>query len=399
MLTQQRKLISNNGELYIIPLAIFCIWPLLGVLISAVIILSGWSITKKQYYILFCLLALYLGLINSTKLVQNDLINYVSYFKEVPQHHFLRYIFVTRKEPIFFIYNYLCYYLTGGSIKLYLIITTFISYIFLFVAIYKYYNTIRNKPEIIIFAILIIAFFPQLFSLSAQVIRQFMAASIMVYAMVLKLINNKKVGIYILLAIFIHSTTLFFVPLIYFNALKKRISPKLIIIVLLAALTFFSVLPLIINKVIDLLGSNFITYALIRVKEGSTFYLKPLSLVVWLTLFFLMGISICHQFNSKNFIYKTGQIHFLNIFLLLGIFILANYRVLEISKRFFFFVYFFFPFIFPLFFLSLKMEIKMLRFLLIIGFLFFFVYRLEFGTWHYAPLLKLLFGNVFSFLK
>lgn len=128
------------------------------------------------------------------------------------------------KEPVFFIFTYLMYYLTNGNVAIYLIISTVLAYTFFFTAIYKFFMIYTNNNSIIVFAILLAAFFPQLFSLSAHLNRQFIAASILLYALVMKLFYNKNIWLFQLIAILTHSTTLLFVPLLYFKPLQKKLA-------------------------------------------------------------------------------------------------------------------------------------------------------------------------------
>jgi len=388
-----------NNYLSILPVFFFPLLPLVSVLFSVLIILyNNKEVRKYNYYIFFILLALYLGFINGSKVPESDLIYYIQNYSNAGKFPFWTYILIHHKEPGFFIYNYITYYLFFGNVTLYLIVTTFISYILLFVAVYKYYHKIYNKSKVIIFSILIVAFFPQLFSLSAQIMRQFMAGAILVYAMVQKFFYGKKAWYYLLLAALIHSSVIFFIPFIYFKLLEKRFSFKLIFILTILAFIIKQTISPFTAWLLNKLGYNFLTYVFVRASEGTISNLKPISLLGLLTLAILVVISVWYQFFYTNDLkYKNSFIHFNNIFLVLVLFVLASFSMVELSKRFFFFSYFFLPFIFPLFFTTDKVEYKALRTVFLVSFFLFFVYRLQFGTWQYASLPQLLFGNIFNY--
>jgi hypothetical protein len=100
-------------------------------------------VSKSTFYLLFTLLSIYLGLINVTKVPESDLINYYEYFFLVEDFPFLTYILLVGKEPVFFIFNYIIYYLTNGSIHFYILITTIIAYTFFFLAISNFFQAIK----------------------------------------------------------------------------------------------------------------------------------------------------------------------------------------------------------------------------------------------------------------
>lgn len=222
------------------------------------------------------------------------------------------------------------------------------------------------------------------------------------YAIVLKLLyTHKKAWPYWLIAIFVHSTALFFVPLLYIGLLKKRLQIKTIIPLSILLILFCWLVPYIANYMSLTFGNNVFTYAIIRAARGTTFELESLTLLA----FFLMGVLILFSqwvVYSKNSIVLLedkiqGITHVSNIYLIFSVFVLANLRMSELSTRFFFYTYFFFPFLFPLVFLKNFKEMVFARLIISTGFICYFVYRLENDVWEYAPLKDLLLNNVFSF--
>lgn len=365
------------------------------ILLSAIFAVN--SQYKERIFILYLfLLSLYLGLINATKIPESDLIGYIDIFEDVEYYSFRTYIFLAGKEPVFFLYNYIIYYLIGGNTSSYIIITSVIAYMFFFCAINKFLR-LYSKNSIIIFSIIIAAFFPQLFSLSAHLIRQFLAASILLYAIVLKLFYNKKVWFFLLMAVLIHSATLLFIPLMYLKPLKNKLSVKNGTFILLLIVGIGLFLPTVSEIIVNSVGNNIFTYAFTRVNRANIELeeLSVLSFVVLAIIFFILILIQYHKSGEKIRVLTPGIIHLANILLIYAIFIIANLNNTEISLRFFFFTYFFFPLLVPLSFLMVKNNLIFIKGLISIAFIIFFIYKLEYGAWEYASLNKLLFSDIF----
>lgn len=379
---------------------IFPFLPFISVLLFTINIAASPRISKLTFYLFFALLSIYLGLINVTKVPESDLINYYEYFFSVKDFPFLTYIFLVGKEPVFFIFNYIIYYLTNGSIDFYILITTIIAYTFFFSAILNFFQAIKASQKVVLFAIFFAAFFPQFFSISAHLVRQFMAASILFYALVQKIFYQKTVWPFLLLAVLTHSTSLLFMPLLYFNTLRKKLNFKIVIMLMV----LFYIIPILIGFASELLtkitGNNFLTYAFIRATKQNLFGFQPidpLQLVLMGIMVFILfirqyGIS---KFNNNNS--TMGFFHFTNIFFIFCIFILVNFSRDDLAQRFSFYSYFFLPLILPLAF-NLKSEnSRYIRIVISILIIMFFIYRLAYGPWEYGPITQLLFGNVFNF--
>ncbi|MFW5982892.1 MAG: EpsG family protein [bacterium] len=385
---------ANLGIL--ISLLFFPVSPFISIILFFIITTLTKKANDKTFYLFFFLLAIYLGLINSTKLPESDLINYYESFLEVENFSFFEYILLNGKEPVFFIFNYLSYYITGGNTDFYIIISTTIAYMFLFVAILKFFRAMNISKNTIVFAIILTAFFPQLFSLSAHLNRQFIAASILMFAMVQKIYYKKTVWPYLLIAVFTHSTAIFFVPLLYLKTMKRKFSLKVVIVLLIILSAISFIIPIIGEIISTAIGKNFLTYALIRAASGTSKELEPLGLMSFIVMGVLIFIVLLNQYlkNSKN---DIGFMHFSNIFLIFSGFILFNLQMNELSTRFFFYTYFFFPFIFPLLIKSNKLANVYIRSIMSISMIFFFLYRIEYGSWEYAEINKLVFGNIFKY--
>ena len=84
---------------------------------------------------IFLILGLSIGFINTLKLPESDLLNYIDYFNLSANYNFFDYIFLQHKAYVYFSLNYISYYLLGGNFNIFIILYTGISYFFIFSAI------------------------------------------------------------------------------------------------------------------------------------------------------------------------------------------------------------------------------------------------------------------------
>jgi hypothetical protein len=256
-------------------------------------------------------------------------------------------------------------------------------------------------PSVVVFAVIIAGFTPQIFSLSAHLVRQFLAASILMYFMVEKLFYGKTRVLVLVSAIFIHSTVIFFVPLVFFGYLRNKFKPKTIIVVASGIILLISLFNSIIEFILNKFGVSFLTYALDRAERGTTKALEPLSNMsfVFIGAMIIISIIVIYRNKKQSKDAPTRElVHFVNIFFLLSLFILANVRQVELSVRYFFYVYFFFPFILPLMLTRQNKLTILFQSFFLIFILGYFIYKLEYGVWKYAPLSTLLINPTFSLL-
>jgi hypothetical protein len=143
------------------------------------------------------LTALFNGLVNSTKVPENDLIWYLAGYLDAGRMPFLKYIFSfgltgTGKELGFSTFNYFLYLIAGDNTKLYIILYTFFAYSFLNLAVLKFGKSLNIPRAYMVTAVFVMAFTPFIFTMSAQLLRQFLAASVLMYILVNKLFYGKN---------------------------------------------------------------------------------------------------------------------------------------------------------------------------------------------------------------
>jgi len=110
--------------------------------------------------------------------------------------------------------------------KVYIFCISFISYGLLAYSLIKLAFKLELSYKVIIFCICIMMFTPYLFIMSAHLVRQILATSLLFYLLVdTSFYNNKKWWLVIAMVL-IHTTTLFFVVFLFLPILKDRLVGK-----------------------------------------------------------------------------------------------------------------------------------------------------------------------------
>ena len=380
--------------LFVILGLIFFISPLFGVVLSF-FGLYFYHNKKDKSLICFFYLGLFLGLINCLKVPENDLENYILMYSTGHELGFIPYVFSFGKEQMFMVFNYSVYALTGGSVELYLIIFTVICYMLIFYSIWIVHNKIKQSTYTFVMAISVAFFFPNLFLLSAHLMRQFMAASLVLFLIVNFIFNGKKGYVYYILSVLIHSSSLLF-GFLFFPFLKRRVSNKKIFtlagilgVVLLLSFKFsgfflklFANVPVLSYVFYRLNGTEVVW-------ETDNLGLSNFILQMFVVFVFykVANMAKLYQFKSLQTLYISS--------LLLLLFVVANYSNTELALRFSFYLYFLFPiaFYFLPFLLSKEKALgieKLLALFLCILFGLWFVYKLNYGVWTFNNLETLL---------
>lgn len=399
-LIKKLKYVRVN-TLNIFPLMLFAFSPFLSITLFVLILVCQKSPKSSSYYLLISFISIYLGLINLTKTPESDLATHIDFYLLANDLSLAKYVILFGKEPLYFLFSYITYYITAGSVKLFIIAFTFISYFFFLKAIYLFFKKMEVNNTTIIFSIIIGSFFPQLFLISAHLIRQFMAASFLMYALVLFFFYDKKktAWIFLVFSILTHTTTLLFVPFFFINKFKEKINYKHVLYLFFPIIIIGSILPYISTVIVNTLGNNIFTYVFFRLGLKDPYQYEPISFLQYFTLALVAILALWLHFNQKAFKkvnIQAGINQFTYTVIFLTVFIVSNLSNSELSVRYFFFIYFFLPFIISLILMSNRIEYILLRFLLSFSLITFFFYKIENGIWEYESLLTLIFSNIFK---
>jgi hypothetical protein len=362
---------------------IFLINPIISiiVLIFFYVKIDNLKLSDKRFF--FFLLSLFLGAINASKTIDGDLGFYNGIFNWVGAYdtvdYFKNYI-LTGKEIGYAILNFFGFYISFGSWKFYITLVTFLIYMPLFLAIDKYYESYRSI--ISLSGVILISFFFQYFSLSTQLVRQCIAVSLMLYALVNFSKGNKKIYFLIISSIFIHKIVLILPFFLMLKSFYYRFSLKNIKIIIL---NLFSVLiVLLITLSLNLFPSEKINQI---VSSTDVFVLKDQVYFIFISV--IVVVIVIH-----NIIPPNGIKFFLisNICLMLILLsLVAKFFSPLVSYRYFFVIYMFLPFLVPLLFhRKTSLNFSFNSFLIAFMFLFFFI-NFKNAIWNYAPIEEIIF--------
>ena len=403
---------KNNFELLLSSIFLFVVNPFIAVMIVFHLLYSKLVLPKERLInFLIWFLAFFLAFINLTKIPENDLHFHGLQYTQVKGFSLLGYLKAIYKEPMGYIFNYVCYHLSGGSLKFWILSFSLISYLFFFKAIKLFFLKIKAPINLIVLGLILGAFFPQLFSLSAHLIRQFIASAIFIYFAVDKIFYKNNKWWLVVLGVLTHASSLILFSLVYLKFLGNFKQYRFINIFLIILLLFY-------QKIADLLLpvfggiSPFVRYILERASRNTNFDLGSfpwLNFVMMLVMIIIVLISkklVGRYFNKSKITEESENdsseleqnfIFFFTIMIILSFFILSNLHQSELSIRLFFYLFFYFPFVFPLLIGRFKNR-AIISYFISVLFIFFFAYRLEFGVWHYASLFEIVTSSVFSFL-
>lgn len=382
---------------------IYLISPLSGLFLLFLFTVSKHSNNTVALYFFFCLLALYIGLINSTKIPVTDQIMYYEAYKLVPQRNLwenLTGIYgthgeMTTKEIGFGLFNFVGYYCTFGSYPLFITVFTFILYMLYYDAIYKWFNFIKvkNSTLYIISAVVTLTFFTQFFNITIHLQRQMIATAFIIYAITQTIVKNKVSWWIVILGFTMHTATGLFIPLFLILQFYKKIQKKQILLILLGFILLISSLNYIAASLLSVIQLD--VYALNRLeKMGSSNEDAMSNNIIMLVSIPLVFISLRNLLASEKKIGPSNE-NILYLFYLFNV----TFSVLNpdntMQYRFFMMSYGFIPLILPL--LAKKKSYEK-AWLVIVPFFFFlrFFFTFEDIVFKYAPVEYIAFGNVFT---
>lgn len=185
------------------------VWcPLFGILAYALYLAHQESVSIKRLWGLAVMLALYLGCLSVTKERLGDFLEYSRLFAEVPKYNFFSYIMLFGKEPVYYGYTYLAYYLFLGNWNCFVISITTANYLFLSYALLKIAEYLHTSINNVIISLFFMAFFFQEFAAIGNMLRQGLAQSITLAFLVHWYFCGKRSWWLALLAVGIHTSSL-----------------------------------------------------------------------------------------------------------------------------------------------------------------------------------------------
>ena len=226
-------------------LGLFLFNPTLSLLVSFVVVASNPATTQRQYFTFYVLLAAWLGVLNMTKELFSDQIYYTRIFVSVDTSNIFEAIYNYRengalsfKEIVFNVYSVLVNLFTAANPRAYFFIITVNVYLLHFISIHKVLFASRRSKLDVVCSILLMAFTFQFFIQSVHAVRQILATSFVVYAIAYRAVYGKNHWPFLLIAFFIHNSTILYAILALLPQLYRKLSYKQLFIYLFTFIVF-----------------------------------------------------------------------------------------------------------------------------------------------------------------
>lgn len=375
---------------------VFAILPLLGVVFSL-----GWALSsnnKERVWPFMLLLAFYLCAINSTKTPENDMVRYLEMFSEAPKNGLENTIKFwgteNLKEIVYGTFVYYSYFILNGSKGLFIAVVTFLTYFFLFRAIYIIDSKDKRSNYILVAAVISVAFFSQYFTLTAHLIRQILATSIFLYALALRINKQRIHWIWLAVSFSVHNAIGILILLSMIPYIKKRVNVFTLLIILGLTVLFTTYFA----KIAGVLETFVNSYALHRASgaEGAEDATKGLDVIAAFIIFIPLGII--SLINSCKKEAETPPI-FSNLTIILITLVACLSFSPLLQYRFYFFAYSFIPFIVPYLFKVGTIYSKLYCIALSCLFIVRFFSTFEDLTWEYTSIDKIMIAPYWNLLQ
>ena len=297
-----------------------------------------YSLVKAFYSskpkICFYFIILFLALINITiKADQTDYSWYLPLYESATHIDLLNYLFLLNdaKEPLYTLINWVVAHLFFGNIKMFSVFSTFFFYICGIEGIFSLGKYLKINRVYVITAVSFFLFFPYIFANSANLLRQYYATGMMMWAIPEILGGNKKYWILALAAVFVHTSSGLLLLLLVMPFLKWALSYKSAIfyLVMFLVLRFLGVIA---ETLLAIPGLSFMSYALNKASTATTFEteytLGKLLFAIVIVCVPLVIININSRLRNNQIVVKI-----INLQLFFLIYIVSNLSQAELCER------------------------------------------------------------------
>ena len=387
---------------------IFLINPFLGILSLILTIIITKSTNKILFYTLGIFIGVYFGLMNTTRLISEDLFNYYQYFCLADTVSFFQYITLMKEEILFVVGTYFLSKLLLQDFNLYLVILTTLIYFFVFISIYKYFRYTHESFLLILFAFLLFAFTYNVFLMSTHLTRQMLASSLFMYFLVEKSINQKNRWIFLFSAVLIHYSSAILFVFAFLPDIQKKINFNLFFV--LIALLIVSIFGLVTGifaiaaKFTDQISFLNFSGIIGRITPHYDLRYFVIDQTRIITNYYYVWVLVaaiflyCNQKSSHN----AHIFSYIYICFFLFLVILYENGLRFIYLRIKLYMSFFFPFILPCLLTTFKDKKKYLfiplgQIVILFIFIFFFLKMYTKSTWLYSPIGEILTNSVMSY--
>ena len=320
---------------------LFLIQPVVAIVVLAIFCLQLEKPSLLLLLVLSVMMAVYLGLVNLTRLPESDLVNYLGWLNRTRNLELSNFLVIER-DPAYSIYIYSLGNIPWSSDNLFIFLSTVIPYGIVLTGIARF-GCKLNLPNFAIVTVLVfIAFFPPLFNNSAHLLRQFMAGAFIAWFYIDYTMGSKNRWWILLLAALTHTSTILLLPLALVGSFRRYS-----VCILLLTIMLFFMFDLLLLKffspyltTIPYLG-EVINRAMHAVYWDHTpLGMKPLLLLCFVSLFSLYKLVI--GIRSGEMVTRESGVNLYITSLFLCLFIFWAYLAEEtmLAARYMLYVYF-----------------------------------------------------------
>ncbi|MGL1922390.1 MAG: EpsG family protein [Hyphomicrobiales bacterium] len=219
-------------------LLLLIINPFWAVICSTFYMLASSKIRFFYPRVLGINLSIFLGVLNSVKRLDSDLFAYHNIYLSAENKTLLQFTSDFSADYFYYAYTYYSYYLYNGSWDMFIIVTTALPYLFIFESVIIVLKKMTVKNDIMILIILNVGLFYPIFLFSGHLVRNSIAATIMLYYITQYYFNKKNKFYLVFIALTIHISSIIFL-IIYLFPQKRTHSEIWIKLLVVATLLIF----------------------------------------------------------------------------------------------------------------------------------------------------------------
>ncbi len=324
----------------------FVIQPALTLILA---LLLAWSHQKDPRALpsVLVLSALYLALVNVTKLPESDLATYLEAFEDARHLYLTTFLTINVREPLYYVLLYGLANLLGVDGRVYVFLSTLIPYLVFGTAVLRLCTALRLERRAELSLLVFLLFFPQLFSLSAHLFRQMLAASLVMLFLTDQAVTGRRRWGIGLLGMLVHYSSMPFLLLSLFQPLKRY---SRVLSVLFHALTLVLVYALAVQVAPLFLDVPVLGMVFQRLVNGEGAQLDPLTLPVLgsAVLYLAVALFSLARMSGPNLGTQDWTVMLCTVTVCVVVLMTSVEPTLsEIALRYYFYLYFLIGLVLP----------------------------------------------------
>jgi hypothetical protein len=337
-------------------------------------------------------ISIFMGILNSTKVMESDLNAYHIIFLNASKESFIDFLSQYNSDYLYYTITYLSSNVLGMNWGLFIFLITLFSYLLIFKSGELIMSKIKDIKSIdIVLGLLILAMFYLFFSLSAHLVRNFIAASIILYFISNYFFKNKNLWYLIPFSMMIHASAAIF-SFVYLIPKKLTFTNISLYIVLVIICTFFLVN---IAHIFEYKISDNV-YLVQRLTDFSEFSISSSIDKLFMSLAILIIVLIAIQKLDVQ------SVKIERYTLMLIVLLLAGYALSEIDvivSRILLYGYFVLVPLFLILFVQNNIFFRMLNVVILCVMVASFINNLLYGPWTYMNELEIISSNIFDYFN